>query len=74
MYFKIVNLECHFPSLPLCVKASRSSRSPYMSVLVESRRQTISEEAEFGGFCCAHSLIPVRNPFPPNLTDRLLLV
>uniref|UniRef100_A0A8R1IG00 Uncharacterized protein n=1 Tax=Caenorhabditis japonica TaxID=281687 RepID=A0A8R1IG00_CAEJA len=30
MYFKIVNLECHFPSLPLCFKASRSSRSPYM--------------------------------------------
>uniref|UniRef100_A0A8R1EK39 Uncharacterized protein n=1 Tax=Caenorhabditis japonica TaxID=281687 RepID=A0A8R1EK39_CAEJA len=29
MYFKIVNLECHFPSLPLCVKAYRSSRSPY---------------------------------------------
>uniref|UniRef100_A0A8R1IP67 Uncharacterized protein n=1 Tax=Caenorhabditis japonica TaxID=281687 RepID=A0A8R1IP67_CAEJA len=30
MYFKIVNLGCHFPSLPLCVKASRSSRIPYM--------------------------------------------
>uniref|UniRef100_A0A8R1ETT4 Uncharacterized protein n=1 Tax=Caenorhabditis japonica TaxID=281687 RepID=A0A8R1ETT4_CAEJA len=39
------------------------------SVLVESRRQTISEEAEFGGFCFANSL-----PFPPHLTDRLLLV
>uniref|UniRef100_A0A8R1IC53 Uncharacterized protein n=1 Tax=Caenorhabditis japonica TaxID=281687 RepID=A0A8R1IC53_CAEJA len=66
MYFKIVNLECHFPSLPLCFKASRSSRSPYMLTPCGSICIAILQQ------CYTYCTITEVDLTAPNISSTLL--